>query len=60
MAEVAETPQTVPNDRMRYTVEADTAWSNEQYASALSYLNLETPYSPAWSNEASEVNKIAG
>jgi hypothetical protein len=25
IADVAETPQTVPNDRIRYTVEADTA-----------------------------------
>ena len=60
MADVAETPQTVPNDRMRYTVEADTAWSDEQHMSVLSYLIFEAVVLPAWSNEASEVNRIAG
>lgn len=27
MAEVIDTPQTVPKDRIKYTVDADTAWS---------------------------------
>lgn len=29
MADVIETPHTVPRDRTRYTVEAETAWSEE-------------------------------
>ena len=36
IADVAETPQTVPNDRIRYTVEADTAWSNDDQVSDVS------------------------
>lgn len=60
MADVAETPQTVPKDRMRYTVEAETAWSDKQHMSVLSRSFFEAVDLPAWSNDANEVNKIAG
>ena len=47
MADVAETPQTVPKDRMRYTVEAETAWSDKQHMSVLSCLFFEAVDLPA-------------
>jgi len=35
MADVIETPQTVPSERIKYTVDAETAWSQSNLAGAI-------------------------
>lgn len=57
IADVIATPQTVPRERIRYTVEAETAWS-DKFSHGSTRVGLG--YIPEWSNAARKVKRIPG